>query len=40
MKDMLDCILFLIFRKHVSADFSIRKGLEGIEWHFELSLNR
>lgn len=37
---MLELILFLIFRKRIIADFFFRKGSNGIEWHFELSLNR
>lgn len=37
---MLELILFLIFRKRISADFSIGKNKDGMNWHFELSLNR
>ena len=40
MKAMLEFILFLMFRKQISADFFIGKGTKGIDWHFELSLNR
>lgn len=39
-KAMLESILFLIFRKQLSADLYIGKGENGIEWHFGLSLNR
>ena len=39
-KAMLESILFLIFRKQLSADLYIGKGANGIEWHFGLSLNR
>ena len=37
---MLDFILFLILIGAISADFSIGKNKDGIEWHFGLSLNR
>ena len=40
MKAMLEFILFLMFRKQISADFFNGKGTNGIDWHFELSLNR
>lgn len=40
MKAMLEFILFLMFRKQISADFFIGKGTNGIDCHFELSLNR
>ena len=37
---LLEWILFLMFRKQISADFFIGKGSNGIGWHFGLSLNR
>ena len=40
MKAMLEFILLLLFRKQISADFSIGKSTTGIDWHFGLSLNR
>ena len=40
LKAMLEFILLLIFRKQLSADLFIGKGTNGIDWHFELSLNR
>lgn len=40
MKAMLEFVLFLMFSKQISADFFIGKGINGIDWHFGLSLNR
>jgi len=40
MKAMLNLILSLILLGYISAKFSIGKDTNGIDWHFELSLNR
>jgi len=39
-KAMLEFILFLILMGYIGASFSIGKDANGINWHFELSLNR
>lgn len=40
MKAMLSLILSLILMGYVSANFSVEKDTDGINWRFELSLNR
>ena len=40
MKAMLNLILSLILLGYISGNFTMGKDKNGINWHFELSLNR
>lgn len=40
MKAMLEYFLFMILNRHFSFNFSIGKDKNGMNWRFELSLNR